>query len=559
MGVSNVTITNILKRCGVKVRSLSEAMGGLTKEQEKEVCERYLQGETTVQLGAAMGVTPSCIARILKRRGVKARSNSEARGGLTQEQEKEVCERYLEGESAVQLGAVMGVSGSAIANALNRRGVKTRSLSEAKGGLAKEQEKEVCERYLEGESTVQLGAAMGVNDGTIGRILKRRGVKARSLSEAKGGLTKEQEKEVCERYLEGESTVQLGAAMGVSKVTIGAVLKRRGVKTGSLSEANGGLTKEQEEEVCERYLAGENTYQLGAAMGVATATIHRTLKRHGVKTRCISQAKGGLTQEQEEEVCKRYLAGETTVQLGAAMGVSNVTIGATLKRHGVKVRRMSEALGGLSLEQESEVCSRYILGESTLLLAAKMGVGSTTITRILTRNDIERRQVGGYSDSVQHSLDCTGHHSRIRDCDFYLISLARYSDTHCKPGIAFNVEARAAQSDGEYGKEHFRVTFATRQEAFFLEQALLDATCGAATCPEDLRDWQGATEVRAIPPEEMLPIAERLIDEMQELGIWDFASLRVPMTMEQRAICQQRALAAAPVIAVVSAEEPGDY
>jgi hypothetical protein len=218
------------------------------------------------------------------------------------------------------------------------------------------------------------------------------------------------------------------------------------------------------------------------------------------------------------------------------------------------MRSNSEAKGGLALQQEDEVIARYVAGENTVELGAAMGVSDCTIGKILKRNGIERRRGGGCGDTVQHALDCTGHHNHVRDCSFYIYELSRYSDTHCKPGISVDVENRAAVSQGEYGDEHFRVAFSTRQEAYFLEQALLDATRGAAGCPDDLIDWTGASEVRAMPAADLVPVAERLIAELDELGVWDFAALRVPMTMAQRAICQQRALQGAPIVAAAAVE-----
>jgi hypothetical protein len=116
--------------------------------------------------------------------------------------------------------------------------------------------------------------------------------------------------------------------------------------------------------------------------------------------------------------------------------------------------------------------------------------------------------------------------------------------THCKPGIAFDADARARSSaaEGEYGEEVLRLLFATRTEAYFLEQAVLDATRGSADCPEDLLGWAGASEIRAMPASDMVPIVLRLADELEELGLWEFAARYVPMTAAQRLQCQQRAL-----------------
>jgi len=356
-------------------------------------------------------------------------------------------------------------------------------------------------------------------------------------------FTDEQEQEIYRRYQEGESTHQLGTAFGVGHVTIGNILKRSGVKIRSVKEAKGGLTDEVEAEVCRRYQEGESTHQLGAAFGVGQSTIRNTLKRNGAKPRTTKEASGGLTDEAEAEVCRRYQEGENTMQLGTAFEVDRVTIGRILKRNGAKVRSVKEASGGLVDEAEAEVCRRYQKGEDTYRLGTAFGVSNVTIGKILKRNGIELRTSGGGGDSIQHVLDCTGRHTHPRECEFYIVELARYSSTHCKPGIAFNSDQRAAIAGGEYGAEVLRLVFATRAEAYALEQALLDQTRGCADCPDDLiaEGWIGASEVRAMPAEDMVPVALRLAEELEEMGVWSFMAAYLPMTAAQRMQCQQRA------------------
>ena len=534
------TVLAVLRRNNVPIRSHRESCGGLKAEQEAEVCRRYAAGENTIELGKAFCIAPRAITRTLIRKGVHVRGNSEARGGLTPEQEAEVCRRYEEGESAVELGKAFGVTTTTICRILERRGVERRSLSEAKGGLNNEQADEVCRRYKAGENTVDLGEIFGVAPSAINRVLRRKGVCIRTNSEAHGGLKPELEPEVCRRYEEGENTVQLGKAFGVKAGTIGKILERNGIERRNISEAKGGLNSEQEAEVCRRYEEGESTNELGKAFGVYPGTIGKILERNGVARRSNREAHGGLDPEQAAEVCSRYEEGENTIQLGKAFGVSSVTIRNILDRNGVTRRSLSVAMGGLSAEQEDEVCSRYVEGENTYELGKAFGLSPSTIVYALKRNTVELRASGiEFGDSVQHILNGTGLHIGARECEFYLFGLARYSNTHCKPGIAFDTELRA---DHEYGENFLQLWFSTRAEAFFLEQAVLDATRGYADCPDDMQGWTGKTEVRAMPAADLLPIALRLADELEDLGPWEFAACYVPMTAAQRLQCQQRAM-----------------
>ena len=356
-------------------------------------------------------------------------------------------------------------------------------------------------------------------------------------------FTAEVETIVCSRYLGGESTVQLGNAFGVNPTTISKILKRNGVKARGISEAMGGLDAAVEPEICHRYLAGESTTQLGNAFGVGHCTIGQILKRNGVKTRSIKEANGGLDAAVELEVCSRYLGGENTIQLGNAFGVSNTAIGRILKRNGVKARNIKEARGGLDADAEAIVCSRYLGGESTAQLGNAFGVHNSTIRTILKRNNVEARSSGSeFGDSVQHILDSTGLHAQPRECSFYLFELANHSQTHCKPGISFDVNHRVNCGGGQYGQEAVVQVFATRAEAWFLEQAVLDQTRSNATRPEELKNWEGASEIRNMAANDMEPIVFRLIEELEELGMWEFAAAYVPMTAAQRALCQQRSL-----------------
>ena len=303
------------------------------------------------------------------------------------------------------------------------------------------------------------------------------------------------------------------------------------------------FTAEVETIICSRYLAGENTVQLGDAFGVGRSTISRILKRNGVKARSNSESQGRLDAAAEQEVCRLYLAGENTVQLGNAFGVADTTIGSILKSNGVKARSNSEAHFALDAAAELEVCRRYLAGEGTIQLGNAFGVAHTTIGNILKRQNVEARSSGiEFGDSVQHILNSTGLHAQPRECSFYLFELAGHSQTHCKPGISFDVNHRVSDGGGQYGQEAVVQVFATRAEAWFLEQAVLDETRSNATRPEELENWDGATEIRSMAADDMELIVFRLIEELEELGMWEFAAAYVPMTAAQRVTCQQKSL-----------------
>jgi superfamily II DNA or RNA helicase/transposase-like protein len=270
-------------------------MGQLSRAAGRTTAPRAANSTTRTSGGSASSTRPDdSQASTLNAAGnhpaatqAQARTSRKGKRKFSDEIEAEIVRLYVEERrSTVQLAKLYGCTNTSIGKILKRNGIKARNLSEAKGGLTKEQQAEVCERYISGQNTMQLAKLYGCRNPNIGRILKRNGIKMRSRSEAQGGLTKEQEAEVIRLYVEERrNTVQIGELYGVANVTIGDTLKRNGIKMRSLSEAKTALTKEQELEVCERYIEGENKVQLAKLYGVAHGTIRNILRRHNIPTR----------------------------------------------------------------------------------------------------------------------------------------------------------------------------------------------------------------------------------------------------------------------------------
>jgi Mor family transcriptional regulator len=97
---------------------------------------------------------------------------------LTDSQCNEICRRYQEGESTHQLGRAYGVCARTICKVLIRRDIERRPGGESK--LLPDQRLEICRRYQEGESTIQLGRAYGVHEATIRQVLIKAGIERRS-------------------------------------------------------------------------------------------------------------------------------------------------------------------------------------------------------------------------------------------------------------------------------------------------------------------------------------------------------------------------------------------
>ena len=125
-----------------------------------------------------------------------------------------------------------------------------------------------------------------------------------------------------------------------------------------------------------------------------------------------------LDSTQRAEVCRRYPAGESTIQLGKEFGVGPAVISRILKAEDVRVRGRSEARCRVSADQHPEICRRYLAGESTNRLSKAFGVGSSTISKILESAGIPRRNTAAplphkattLSADLQELIESLGDH-----------------------------------------------------------------------------------------------------------------------------------------------------
>lgn len=91
---------------------------------DDEVARRYLAGETTLELGEALGVTPSAITRSLQRSGTPARHYAGNR--LTHIDAHAVARLYLAGHSLDAVAEIIGTSRQVVITRLDELGIKRR-------------------------------------------------------------------------------------------------------------------------------------------------------------------------------------------------------------------------------------------------------------------------------------------------------------------------------------------------------------------------------------------------------------------------------------------------
>ena len=165
------------------------------------------------------------------------------------------------------------------------------------------------------------------------------------------------------------------------------------------------FTDKQEKEVCNEYIAGFNITELAEKYSLNLATVYNMLVRNSVPRRPVGR-KPRFSSEQEKMICDEYTARTSTYNLGKKYDVNSSTISRILIRNNVPRRSTlsGDAIRKLSAEQERQVCNEYIAGANTCTLGKNFGVSNSTIDHIRKRNGVSKRPYRKFSAEQEKSI-----------------------------------------------------------------------------------------------------------------------------------------------------------
>jgi lambda repressor-like predicted transcriptional regulator/predicted GIY-YIG superfamily endonuclease len=150
------------------------------------------------------------------------------------------------------------------------------------------------------------------------------------------------------------------------------------------------FTEKKQQRIITEYIGGKSLEYIGNKNGCSSGTISNILDRHGVHRR--EPFIKALTEIEELNVCIESINGKSARKLGKEYRVAEGTILKTLSKHNVYRRSMTEACKIFTAKMEQEICHRYEVARDSLRSIGKTyGVGSQTIWNVLTRNDIRIR------------------------------------------------------------------------------------------------------------------------------------------------------------------------
>jgi DNA-directed RNA polymerase specialized sigma24 family protein len=143
-----------------------------------------------------------------------------------------------------------------------------------------------------------------------------------------------------------------------------------------------GIPKDVEREVCSDYLSRMNSTEIARKHGISKSSVGNILKRNGIATRTHYER----CAERDQQVIEDYLAGATEEKTGERFGISQTGVGKILHRHGIRARfRLTD-------EEKDRAVSLYVNDEwSTRKIASQLGVNYTAICSLLKARGIERR------------------------------------------------------------------------------------------------------------------------------------------------------------------------
>ena len=164
--------------------------------------------------------------------------------------------------------------------------------------------------------------------------------------------------------------------------------------------AQRSLSDHQEQEVARRYEAGETTRELAEAFGCSTRPIFGALRKHGTKMRKGGAQPGApshnrrFTPAQDQEVAAEYAAGAAIRTIAEAHGVSPAAVHGALKRAGME-RRDGSPNRLFTPEQDEQIAREYVAGKGLEALASERGCSHDPIREALKRQGIDSRRGGG--------------------------------------------------------------------------------------------------------------------------------------------------------------------
>ncbi len=154
-------------------------MRKLSEEKQQEILRLYVEQRlSTPQVAAKTGVSSTCVSNIIKRCGLTPRNISQAKTGVkrgTKLPVNDIIRLYTSGKSSIEIARQLNISKSGVLSILRNRDVPRNNVYEPKSKHASIYDA-ITKAYTDGMSMNQVTALFKVSYGLVSRQLKKRGL-----------------------------------------------------------------------------------------------------------------------------------------------------------------------------------------------------------------------------------------------------------------------------------------------------------------------------------------------------------------------------------------------
>lgn len=187
-------------------------------------------------------------------------------------------------------------------------------------------------------------------------------------------LTEEERKEICEKYQGGITTIDIQKEYNIHPRTLYQTLKRENINVDRIKYST--LTDTQITEICNKYQNGVKNKDLALEYNVKRYIIRYYLKKNNIELRIRLINK--LTKDQKNDICEKYETGLNTMKLAPLFKTSQSNISVILKKRNIQMR---PSIGNLQYNINKYYFDIIDTHEKAYFFGLLLGDGSNKVDR----------------------------------------------------------------------------------------------------------------------------------------------------------------------------------